>query len=91
MGYYFSSSCRILITIGASFISGLSFYRYTFGPALFVAWIGGGVLVVGGILKSLAFREMVKDEKPRYEGGTRKHKPRNQLQQHFAFADLFQI
>lgn len=34
-----------------------------FGPALFVAWIGGGSLVIGGILKSVAFREMVKDEK----------------------------
>ncbi|XP_071373000.1 claudin-18 [Centroberyx affinis] len=42
--------------------------RYTFGPALFVAWIGGGVLVVGGILKSLAFRGMVEDEKSRYPG-----------------------
>ncbi|KAE8291128.1 Claudin-18 [Larimichthys crocea] len=41
---------------------------YTFGPALFVAWIGGGILVVGGILKSMAFREMVKDEKPSYPG-----------------------
>nr|XP_046265347.1 claudin-18 [Scatophagus argus] len=41
---------------------------YTFGPALFVAWIGGGILVVGGILKSLAFREIVKDEKQRYPG-----------------------
>lgn len=50
------------------------FYRYTFGPALFVAWIGGGVLVVGGILKSLAFREMLKDKKPRYEGRKRKKK-----------------
>uniref|UniRef100_A0A667ZKN8 Claudin n=1 Tax=Myripristis murdjan TaxID=586833 RepID=A0A667ZKN8_9TELE len=37
---------------------------YTFGPALFVAWIGGGILLVGGILKSLAFRSMVQDEKP---------------------------
>ncbi|KAF7669799.1 hypothetical protein LDENG_00124220 [Lucifuga dentata] len=37
--------------------------RYTFGPALFVAWIGGGIVVVGGILKSVAFKEMVKDEK----------------------------
>uniref|UniRef100_A0A3B4UA07 Claudin n=1 Tax=Seriola dumerili TaxID=41447 RepID=A0A3B4UA07_SERDU len=36
---------------------------YTFGPALFIAWIGGGVLLIGGILKSLAFKEMVKDEK----------------------------
>ncbi|KAF3699136.1 Claudin-18 [Channa argus] len=41
---------------------------YTFGPALFVGWIGGGVLLIGGILKSLAFKEMVKDEKPRYPG-----------------------
>ncbi|XP_070775251.1 claudin-18 [Enoplosus armatus] len=41
---------------------------YTFGPALFVAWIGGGVLLIGGILKSLAFKGMVKDEKPRYPG-----------------------
>ncbi|XP_028988410.1 claudin-18 [Betta splendens] len=41
---------------------------YTFGPALFVAWIGGGVLVIGGILKSLAFKEMVKDEKLQYPG-----------------------
>ncbi|KAM9350253.1 claudin-18 [Symphorus nematophorus] len=41
---------------------------YTFGPALFVAWIGGGVLLIGGIMKSLAFKEMVKDEKPRYPG-----------------------
>lgn len=40
--------------------------RYTFGPALFVAWIAGGVLVIGGILKSLAFREMVKDERTRW-------------------------
>uniref|UniRef100_A0A8C6WWZ4 Claudin n=1 Tax=Neogobius melanostomus TaxID=47308 RepID=A0A8C6WWZ4_9GOBI len=41
---------------------------YTFGPALFVAWIGGIVLLVGGILKSVAFREMVKNDKPRYPG-----------------------
>ncbi|XP_029380592.1 claudin-18 [Echeneis naucrates] len=38
---------------------------YTFGPALFIAWIGGGVQVISGVLKSLAFREMVKDGKPR--------------------------
>ncbi|XP_038574304.1 claudin-18 [Micropterus salmoides] len=41
---------------------------YTFGPALFVGWIGGGVLIIGGILKSLAFKELVKDEKPSYPG-----------------------
>ncbi|KAI4810246.1 hypothetical protein KUCAC02_019086 [Chaenocephalus aceratus] len=42
--------------------------RYTFGPALFIGWIGGGVLVIGGILKSVAFKGMVKDEKPQYPG-----------------------
>ncbi|KAG7526435.1 claudin-18-like [Solea senegalensis] len=42
--------------------------RYTFGPALFVAWIGGSVLIVGGILELLAFREMMKDERARYPG-----------------------
>ncbi|KAM6948755.1 claudin-18 [Aplochiton taeniatus] len=41
--------------------------RYTFGPALFVAWIGGGVLVIGGILKSLAFKGMI-PEKASYPG-----------------------
>ncbi|XP_068557523.1 claudin-18 [Cebidichthys violaceus] len=42
--------------------------RYTFGPALFIAWIGGGVLLIGGVLKSLAFKGMVKDEKSHYPG-----------------------
>ncbi|XP_070831019.1 claudin-18 [Chaetodon trifascialis] len=41
---------------------------YTFGPALFVAWIGGGILLVAGILKSLAFREIMKNEKSSYPG-----------------------
>ncbi|XP_041805837.1 claudin-18 [Chelmon rostratus] len=41
---------------------------YTFGPALFVAWIGGGILLVGGVLKSLAFREIMKNEKSSYPG-----------------------
>ncbi|KAM6920332.1 claudin-18 [Lycodopsis pacificus] len=40
--------------------------RYTFGPALFVGWIGGGTLLIAGILKSLAFKGMVKDEKTHY-------------------------
>ncbi|KAM4605308.1 claudin-18 [Polymixia lowei] len=42
--------------------------RYTFGPALFIAWIGGGVLLVGGVLKSLAFRGIVEDGKSHYPG-----------------------
>lgn len=41
--------------------------RYSFGPALFVAWIGGTVLIAGGALSSLAFREMVTDGKARYD------------------------
>ncbi|XP_074506846.1 claudin-18 [Sebastes fasciatus] len=57
-------------------IGGGAIPRYTFGPALFVAWIGGGILLIGGILKSLAFREMVKDEKPHYPGVAYKPQPR---------------
>uniref|UniRef100_A0A8C2Z5K3 Claudin n=1 Tax=Cyclopterus lumpus TaxID=8103 RepID=A0A8C2Z5K3_CYCLU len=52
------------------------YYLYTFGPALFVAWIGGGILLIGGILKSVAFKEMVKDEKSHYPGVTYKPQPR---------------
>ncbi|XP_016386381.1 claudin-18-like [Sinocyclocheilus rhinocerous] len=32
--------------------------RYTFGPALFVAWVGGALLLLGGILKCIAFNTM---------------------------------
>ncbi|TSQ69525.1 Claudin-18 [Bagarius yarrelli] len=32
--------------------------RFTFGPALFVAWIGGGLLLIGGVLKCVAFRSL---------------------------------
>ncbi|XP_030630595.1 claudin-18 [Chanos chanos] len=32
--------------------------RYTFGPALFVVWIGGALLVIGAILKCIAFKAM---------------------------------
>lgn len=41
--------------------------RYSFGPALFVAWIGGAVLIAGGALSSLAVREMGTDGKARYD------------------------
>uniref|UniRef100_A0A8C1HGL4 Claudin n=1 Tax=Cyprinus carpio carpio TaxID=630221 RepID=A0A8C1HGL4_CYPCA len=30
-------------------------HRYTFGPALYVAWVGGVLLILGGILKCIAF------------------------------------
>ncbi|XP_041751670.1 claudin-18 isoform X2 [Coregonus clupeaformis] len=36
--------------------------RYTFGPALFVAWIGAALLLLGGILKCVAFRGLQPDK-----------------------------
>ncbi|XP_063323358.1 claudin-18-like [Pelmatolapia mariae] len=41
--------------------------RYTFGPALFVGWIGGAILFIGGILMCLACRAMT-PENHRYDG-----------------------
>ncbi|XP_031430652.1 claudin-18 [Clupea harengus] len=41
--------------------------RYTFGSALFVGWIGGAVLVVGGIMMCLACRGLHSDSF-RYKG-----------------------
>ncbi|XP_067220165.1 claudin-18 [Chanodichthys erythropterus] len=32
--------------------------RYTFGPALYIAWVGGALLILGGILKCIAFKIM---------------------------------
>ncbi|XP_044055206.1 claudin-18-like isoform X2 [Siniperca chuatsi] len=42
--------------------------RYTFGPALFVGWIGAAILVIGGIMMCLACRGMTADRKQRYDG-----------------------
>ncbi|KAM3849542.1 claudin-18-like [Diretmus argenteus] len=42
--------------------------RYTFGPALFVGWIGAAILVVGGVMMCLACRGMVPDKQQRYDG-----------------------
>ncbi|XP_037315200.1 claudin-18 [Pungitius pungitius] len=56
--------------------------RYTFGPALFVAWIGGGVLLIGGVLKSLAFKGMLKDERSHYPGVAYKPQSRTKTDQH---------
>ncbi|XP_036410722.1 claudin-18-like [Megalops cyprinoides] len=39
--------------------------RYTFGPALFVGWVGGAVMLVGGVMMCLACKGMV-PEKPRF-------------------------
>ncbi|KAI3369079.1 hypothetical protein L3Q82_026045, partial [Scortum barcoo] len=41
--------------------------RYTFGSALFVGWIGGAILVIGGIMMCLACRGMASDGKQRYD------------------------
>ncbi|KAM7388714.1 hypothetical protein PAMP_024871 [Pampus punctatissimus] len=42
--------------------------RYTFGPALFVGWIGGAILVIGGIMMCLACRGMTSDNRQQYDG-----------------------
>ncbi|KAL4630700.1 claudin-18 [Arapaima gigas] len=40
--------------MGIGSIGGPITPRYTFGPALFVGWVGGGVLAVGGIMMCVA-------------------------------------
>ncbi|XP_056330855.1 claudin-18 [Danio aesculapii] len=32
--------------------------RYTFGPALYIAWVGAALLILGGILMSIAYKRM---------------------------------
>lgn len=46
-------------------LCGICLTRYTFGPASFVGLMGGNVLVMAGILKSMAFREIMKAENAR--------------------------
>lgn len=41
--------------------------RYTFGPALFVGWIGGAILLIGGVMMSLACRGMTSDRNEKYD------------------------
>ncbi|XP_063056537.1 claudin-18-like isoform X2 [Engraulis encrasicolus] len=45
--------------------------RYTFGSALFVGWCGGAVLVIGGIIMSLACRGMMPQQNEPYKAGYR--------------------
>ncbi|XP_064194283.1 claudin-18 isoform X2 [Anguilla rostrata] len=47
---------------GMGGIGGTLTPRYTFGPALFVGWVGGAVLFIGGILGCLAYRGLVPDK-----------------------------
>ncbi|XP_064792236.1 claudin-18-like [Oncorhynchus masou masou] len=51
--------------------------RYTFGSALFVGWIGGAVLVVGGVMMCMACRGMVPPEEKRPNYGMA-YKPASQ-------------
>lgn len=37
-------------------------HRYTFGSALFVGWVSGGLLLVGGIVMCIACKGMVPEE-----------------------------
>ncbi|XP_049443958.1 claudin-18-like isoform X2 [Epinephelus fuscoguttatus] len=53
---------------GVGGLSGNLAPRYTFGPALFVGWIGAAILVIGGILMCLACRGMTPDNRQRYDG-----------------------
>uniref|UniRef100_A0A3B4ZUP9 Claudin 18 n=1 Tax=Stegastes partitus TaxID=144197 RepID=A0A3B4ZUP9_9TELE len=39
--------------------SNMSFVQYTFGAALFVGWIGGAILLIGGIMMCLAFGHQI--------------------------------
>ncbi|XP_028857436.1 claudin-18-like [Denticeps clupeoides] len=45
--------------------------RYTFGSALFVGWVGGGVLVVGGVLMCVACRGMIPEKQHAYSAAYR--------------------
>ncbi|KAJ0065214.1 hypothetical protein NL108_006589, partial [Boleophthalmus pectinirostris] len=40
-------------------ITGALTPRYTFGPALFVGWIGGAILLIGGVMMCMACRGMM--------------------------------
>ncbi|TKS74111.1 Claudin-18 [Collichthys lucidus] len=53
---------------GVGGLTGALTPRYTFGPALFVGWIGGAILGIGGIMMCLACRGMTPDNKQRYDG-----------------------
>ncbi|XP_033821582.1 claudin-18-like [Periophthalmus magnuspinnatus] len=49
-------------------ITGALTPRYTFGPALFVGWIGGAILLIGGVMMCMACRGMTPDRNEKYNG-----------------------
>ncbi|XP_012681094.1 claudin-18 [Clupea harengus] len=48
--------------MGGGGFGGNSIPRYTFGPALFVAWIGGALVLLGGILDCVAYKGLVPEK-----------------------------
>ncbi|KAI4901947.1 hypothetical protein NFI96_021245 [Prochilodus magdalenae] len=48
---------------GTGFVGSPLTPRYTFGSALFVGWLGGGVLVVSGVMLCLACRGMMPEKR----------------------------
>ncbi|KAJ8375325.1 hypothetical protein SKAU_G00059050 [Synaphobranchus kaupii] len=62
---YGSSGFLGMSGLGAEGLGGTLTPRYTFGAALFVGWIAGGLLLVGGVMMCMACRGMV-PEKTRF-------------------------
>ncbi|XP_055058305.2 claudin-18 [Misgurnus anguillicaudatus] len=60
MGQYGDEIGKSGIGIGGLGMGGMDMLapRYTFGPALYLAWVGGALLLLGGILMCIAFRGM---------------------------------
>ncbi|KAJ8418517.1 hypothetical protein AAFF_G00000160 [Aldrovandia affinis] len=64
MTTYASSPFLGMSGLGSGGLGGTLTPRYTFGDALFIGWVGGAVLLVGGIMMCLACKGMI-PEKPR--------------------------
>lgn len=45
-----------------TFIAIISPLRYTFGSALFVGWVAGGLTLIGGVMMCIACRGLVPEE-----------------------------
>lgn len=46
----------------ASFTLTISPPRYTFGAALFVGWVAGGLTLIGGVMMCIACRGLTPDD-----------------------------
>lgn len=45
-----------------SCIHDISLFRYTFGAALFVGWVAGGLTLIGGVMMCIACRGLTPDD-----------------------------